>query len=106
MGKAALVIFLASMAMVPLSLTLVIAAAASIFRTFRYAQKDFESYRGLFSEKLEKTSASRERVLERLERIGEEFRQAGENIEETRAALEDLANPTLGSLLRSFLPRG
>ena len=105
MGKVALVVFLASLALAPLSLVMVVVAAARIFRTVKYARKDFQSYQRLFSERLERLEASRDRVVERISRVGEEFREAGENLEEAREALEELAHPTLGSLLRSFSPR-
>lgn len=105
MGKIALWVFIASLATVPIAMTTVVAAALRIFRTLRYARQDFQAYQRLFAGRLESAQDLRERIAGRHERIGEELRRAGENWEETREALEELAHPSLGSILRSLLSR-
>ncbi len=105
MGRIALWVFLASLLTLPMAMGVMVAMALRIFRTLQHARRDFLSYQRLFSERFEGLQGLHGRLVDRYERIGEELRQAGENWEEAKEALEDLFHPTLGSVISSLLPR-
>jgi hypothetical protein len=86
MGLVALIIFLSSLALGFISLTVLIWAALQIYRTIRYARKDSQVWLarfGEFNSELQETLKSMEVCAQNIAGTGQDLRERVEDIQDT-----------------------
>jgi hypothetical protein len=90
LGTTALIVFLGSLGMGFLCLVMLAYSSLRIYRTVRYAYKDYQPWAALFREYAETLAGTARLMEERVRDISETGREIRETVEDMQDAIEEL----------------
>ncbi len=95
METAALIVFLATLGIGLLSLAFLVLSALHLYRTFRYAYKDSQPWKRIFSEQASRFGASLQTMEERARNMAAEGHDMRETVDDIRDFLEEMRSHPL-----------
>ncbi len=95
MGRAALVVFLVSLAAVPLSLAVLVRSALLVYRSLRHAYQDFQAWKSVFARYGSRLTDLLRAMEERARNMAAEGREMRETVDDIRDFLEEMRHHPL-----------